>query len=56
MSTLMKSLGAIVLLIGVGILAVPGFTGLRSNTMLGAGLLVIILGVCVHILLNKKFQ
>ena len=56
MSTLMKSLGAIVLLIGVGILVFFAFTGLRSNTLLGIGLLVVILGFCVHLLVNKKFQ
>lgn len=56
MNTLMKSLGVIILLIGVGILAIPAFTNMRSNTILGVGLLVIILGFFAHIFLNKKFE
>jgi len=57
MSALLKSLGAIVLLIGVCILAVPVFTETRSNnTILATGLIVIIVGFFVHIFLNRKFQ
>ena len=57
MSALLKSLGAIVLLIGVCILAIPVFTETRSNnTILATGLFVIIAGFFVHIFLNRKFQ
>ena len=56
MNTLMKSLGVIVLLIGVGILTIPAFTDMRSNTVLGVGLFVIIFGFVAHIFLNKKFE
>jgi len=56
MNTLMKSLGGIILLIGVAILAVPAFTEMRSNTILAVGLLLVILGYLAHIFLNKKFE
>lgn len=56
MNTLMKGLGIVILLIGVGILAFTAFSGLRSNAMLGAGLLTIIVGFFAHIFLNKKFE
>jgi len=56
MNTLLKSLGVVILLIGVGILAVPAFTDLRSNAVLGIGLCVIIFGFIVHIVMNKKFE
>ena len=56
MRALMKVLGGVILLIGVGILAVPGFTDLRSNTVLFIGLGTIILGFIVHIILNKIFE
>ena len=56
MNTLMKSLGVILLLIGVGILAIPAFTSIRDNTYLGVGLLIIIVGFISHIILNKKFE
>lgn len=56
MNTLMKSLGGIILLIGVGILAVPAFTDMRSNTVLGVGLILVIVGYLAHIFLNKKFE
>lgn len=56
MNTLLKYLGVIVLLIGVAILAVPTITGGLSNTILLAGIVVIIVGYLVHIFLNKKFE
>jgi hypothetical protein len=56
MNTLLKSLGIIILLIGVGILAIAAFTTMRSNLVLGAGLLAVIAGFLVHIFLNKKFE
>ena len=56
MSTILKYLGVLILLIGVLILAVPTLTGSLSNTILVAGLAVIIIGYFAHIILNKKFQ
>ena len=56
MNTLMKSLGAFILLIGVGILTIPAFTDIRSNTILGVGLLLVVVGFLLHIFLNKKFE
>jgi uncharacterized membrane protein HdeD (DUF308 family) len=56
MNTLVKNLGVIILLIGVGILAVPAFTDMRDNMVLGGGLFVIATGFLVHIFLNKKFE
>ncbi|MDR0743357.1 MAG: hypothetical protein LBF05_03245 [Tannerella sp.] len=52
----MKSLGAVILLIGVGMLAFAAFTGIRSNTILAIGLATIIIGFLAHIYLNKKFE
>jgi hypothetical protein len=56
MDALMKSLGVIILLIGVGLLVFVAFTGLRSNVMLGTGLIAVIIGFFAHIVLNKKFE
>jgi MFS superfamily sulfate permease-like transporter len=56
MNTLMKSLGAVILLIGVGMLAFAAFTDMRSNTILAIGLVTIIVGFLAHIFLNKKFE
>ncbi|MDR3309648.1 MAG: hypothetical protein LBS80_06820 [Tannerella sp.] len=56
MKTLLKSLGVIILLIGVGILAIPAFTDTRDNAVLAAGLLAVILGFLAHIVLNKKID
>jgi uncharacterized membrane protein HdeD (DUF308 family) len=56
MSALMKSLGVIILLIGVGVLTIPSVMEIRSNTFLGAGLIIIIAGFLSHIFLNKKFE
>jgi hypothetical protein len=56
MNTLMKSLGIVILLIGVGLLAYAAFMSLRSNVILGVGLLTVIAGFAAHIYLNKKFE
>ncbi len=56
MNNLLKYLGVIVLLIGVAVLAVPAITGGMSNTILIAGLALVIIGYFAHIILNKKFQ
>lgn len=54
MNELIKNLGVIVLLIGVAILAVPTLTGGMSNTILLAGLGLIIFGYLGHIFINKR--
>ncbi|WP_293710756.1 hypothetical protein [uncultured Parabacteroides sp.] len=56
MNELIKYLGVIVLLIGVIILAVPAISGGMTNTILLAGLGVIILGYIGHIVINKKME
>ena len=56
MNTLMKALGGIILLIGVGILAIPAFTLVQDNKFLFIGLCLIIAGYFLHIFLNRKFQ
>ena len=56
MNTIMKSLGVIILLIGVGVLSIIAFTDTQSNTILGVGLILVILGLVSHIFLNKKFE
>lgn len=54
MNALIKNLGVIILLIGVAILAIPALTNSMSNTLLVAGLAVIIIGYFSHIIINKK--
>lgn len=54
MNELIKNLGVIVLIIGVLILAVPTMTGGINNSILLAGLGVILLGYIGHIVINKK--
>ena len=56
MNAILKSVGVIILLIGVGILAITAFADIQSNTYLGVGLLLVILGFVSHIFLNKKFE
>jgi uncharacterized membrane protein HdeD (DUF308 family) len=56
MDTLLKSLGVILLIIGVGILAIPAFTDVRNNLFLGGGLLIVIIGFLTHIFLNKEIE
>ena len=56
MNTLMKGLGALILLIGVGILTIPVITEAPNNTILLIGLVIIVFGFVLHIFLNKKFE
>jgi hypothetical protein len=53
MKGLMTYGGAILVLIGVAIIAVPQFIGASSNSILAAGLVVIVLGIIATIILNK---
>ncbi len=54
MDNIKKSLGIIVLIIGVLLLAVPALTNATSNTTLGVGLLLVIVGFALHIIINKR--
>ena len=56
MRTLMKSLGGVILLVGVGILIVPALKDIHDNVILFGGLIIIIIGFIVHIILNKVFE
>ena len=56
MNTLMKSLGAFILLIGVGILLIPVLKQTHGNIYLLGGLATVIIGFLLHIFLNKKFE
>ncbi len=56
MNTLMQSLGILILLIGVAILAVFAFTELRTNTVLYLGIGAVLAGFISHIFLNRKFE
>lgn len=56
---LIQSIGIIIVLIGVVILALPGFGiagSLNDNVWTGGGLLTIVIGIIVHIAVNKKIQ
>ncbi len=54
MKSLLKYLGAIILLIGVLVIAIPYFIQSTSNMTLGIGLGLVIIGFIVHIFGNKK--
>ena len=56
MKALVKGLGGIVLLIGVGILLIPTITETPDNKFLFIGLCTIIFGFLLHIFLNKKIE
>ena len=56
MKALMKILGGIILLIGVGILLIPTITETHGNKFLFIGLSTVIIGFLLHIFLNKKFE
>ena len=53
MKAVLKVLGGVVLLIGVGILLIPTITETPDNKYLFIGLCTIIFGFLLHILLNK---
>ena len=54
--SILKYLGAFILLIGVVILVIPTFTGNRENIYLAIGLVTILIGFFGHIFLNRKFE
>jgi len=56
MNELIKSLGVIVLLIGVLVLIGSMYTGATSNSPLLLGLGLIVAGFLFHIFLNKRME
>jgi hypothetical protein len=54
MSNVLKYLGVLILLIGVVILAVHAMTGAVSNSILLAGLGIIIIGFLLHIVIGRR--
>lgn len=54
MNNLLKYLGAIILLIGVLVIAVPAFLKVTTNVTLGLGLCLVILGFVGHIVFNCR--
>ncbi len=56
---LIGNLGIIVVLIGVLMLAVPGFGlagSVNNNFLMGSGLAVLCIGLIIHIIVNKKVK
>lgn len=49
-----KYIGTLILLIGAVLLIVAGVTAQSSNTLLGTGLALVVIGYIVHIILSKK--
>lgn len=56
MNTLLKYSGLIIELIGVALLLVPKFMKTTSNLTLSVGGLCIIVGVIVHVIMNKRIK
>ena len=55
MDTLLKNLGAILVLLGVVCLAVY-FFGVQRNGLLAAGVALEVAGLFAHVILNKRYQ
>lgn len=49
-----KYIGALILLIGVLVLAIPAFTDSISDTSLMIGLLLVVVGFFAHIFIGRK--
>jgi hypothetical protein len=56
MKGLIKNLGVIILLIGVAVLAVPAFQGIKSNMILTIGIALVVGGYLGHIVINKRIE
>lgn len=54
MNKIQNYLGAIVLLIGVIVIAVPAFMKSHTNTTLIVGDLLVVIGFALHIWINKR--
>ena len=55
MDTLLKNLGAILVLLGVICLAVYYF-GVQENALLVVSMVLEVAGLFTHVILNKRFQ
>lgn len=53
MNALLRFGGIILVLIGVAVLAVPYFTNSMTNTLLGTGFVLMVVGIIATIVLNK---
>lgn len=53
MNNFLKYLGAIILLIGVLVIAIPAFLKVTTNVTLSVGLFLVILGFIGHIVFNR---
>ena len=49
-----KYIGALILLIGAVLLVVDGVTANSSNTLLGSGLALVVIGYIAHIIISRK--
>ena len=57
MKSLLKSLGVIMIIVGAAILVgifATSSDALNNNTVLGSSLALVVLGVVVHIVINKR--
>lgn len=54
MKKLLTYLGSIVLLVGVLVLAIPGFMHSTTNTTLYIGILLVIIGFILHVVFNRR--
>ena len=55
MKELVKYLGAIIILVGVVLLAIYKF-GMPSNYLLGGAAFAMVIGMFIHILVNRKLK
>lgn len=58
MKNLLKNLGVILVIIGAIILIAVFFTGsaaINDNAVLGGSIVLIVIGLILHIILNKKY-
>lgn len=53
MDAFIKNIGAIIVLIGVALLAIPQFAGFPSNTYLIVGVVVMIVGIIATIVIGR---
>jgi hypothetical protein len=54
--SILKYAGVIVLLIGVVVLLIPTLTDQLNNSLLLAGIALIVIGYLGHIVLNKRIE
>lgn len=53
MDAFIKNIGAIIVLIGVAVLAIPQLCGFPSNSYLGIGVLIMIIGIIATIVIGR---